>query len=95
MYDATKGTLIAMTAAGLFACSSGGGTSAPSEPGSRPSASTASAKLVKCAGINECKGQGACGGQGHDCAGKNACKGQGWVKTASAEACEAQGGEVI
>lgn len=94
-----KGALVAVAAAGLFACASGGsGADAgpSSKPSSRPSAQVAPAavQLVKCSGINECKGHGACGGQGHDCAGKNECKGQGWVET-SAEACAAEGGHII
>ena len=43
---------------------------------------------VKCEGVNACKGQGACGGAGHDCSGKNACKGQGYVELTQAE-CDA------
>ena len=43
---------------------------------------------VKCEGVNACKGQGACGGAGHDCSGKNACKGQGFVEMTQAE-CDA------
>lgn len=88
MNIAFKGALVATAAAGLFACSSGGGTGGPA------SQAASGTEMVKCSGINECKGQGACGGQGHDCAGKNECKGQGWLETTAAE-CEAQGGEVI
>lgn len=50
---------------------------------------------VSCAGINGCKGQGACGGKGHSCAGKNACKGAGWSKVDSAATCTAKGGTVV
>jgi hypothetical protein len=49
---------------------------------------------VPCAGINACKGQGACGGKGHGCAGNNSCKGQGWVSTASEAECKEKGGTV-
>jgi len=54
-------------------------------------------KSVKCYGINECKGHGACGAPdgSHDCAGKNSCKGKGWVKVESEKACTDKGGEVI
>ena len=45
----------------------------------------------ECHGINACKGQGECGGPGHECAGKNTCKGQGWV-TKTADDCKALGG---
>ncbi len=52
---------------------------------------------VKCAGINSCQGQGACGAMdgSHDCAGKNSCKGKGWVYVNSAEECTDQGGTVL
>jgi uncharacterized membrane protein len=85
-----KGSLVAMAAAGLFACSSGGSHPASSQPASR----SGSAELVKCAGVNECKGTGQCAGQGHDCAGHNECKGQGWVKL-EAEECKDRGGTAI
>ncbi|MDX2012067.1 MAG: hypothetical protein SFW67_17875 [Myxococcaceae bacterium] len=49
---------------------------------------------VKCAGVNGCKGQGACSAATHDCAGKNECKGQGWVSLAEQE-CTAKGGTVV
>jgi uncharacterized membrane protein len=48
---------------------------------------------VMCAGINTCKGQGACAGAGNSCAGKNACKGKGMVETSKDE-CLKQGGKV-
>lgn len=50
------------------------------------------ANMVKCYGVNACKGQGSCAGASHSCAGKNACKGQGAVKT-TAEDCKAKGGK--
>jgi len=49
---------------------------------------------VQCAGINACKGQGACAGAHNGCAGKNACKGQGVTKTGAAD-CKAKGGTVV
>jgi len=48
---------------------------------------------VRCAGINACKGQGACAGAHNGCKGQNACKGQGITQT-SAEDCKAKGGTV-
>jgi uncharacterized membrane protein len=57
-------------------------------------ADTAGGEKVRCAGINACKGQGACNGAGHGCAGQNACKGQGWVET-SAKECADKGGKVV
>lgn len=94
MNSQLKGTLMAAAAAGLFACSSGG-ASPKGQPGSAPASKPAgSAEMVKCSGINECKGTGQCAGQGHDCAGHNECKGQGWVET-TAQSCQDQGGTVI
>jgi hypothetical protein len=57
-------------------------------------------QAIKCAGINNCSGQGACGGKNkdgtsHDCAGKNACKGQGWQEVASEKECTDKGGSVL
>ena len=50
---------------------------------------------VKCLGVNECKGQGACGGPGGNaCAGQNECKGKGWIKLSQAE-CAERGGTVL
>src|SRR5262249_61841447 len=40
---------------------------------------------VRCAGINECKGQGSCGTEGHSCDGQDAWKGQGRVETDAAD----------
>lgn len=52
---------------------------------------------VKCAGVNSCKGTGACAAAdgSHACGGKNECKGKGWVYVDSAEECEEQGGTVV
>ena len=50
---------------------------------------------VMCAGINACKGQGACKSATNSCKGQAACKGQGWLPTASAEDCTSQGGTVL
>lgn len=50
--------------------------------------------LVKCYGVNACKGKGVCGTEKHDCAGKNACKSQGVTKLTPKE-CEAKKGTVI
>jgi hypothetical protein len=52
---------------------------------------------VKCAGINSCKGHGACSAAdgSHACAGKNECKGKGWVKVKSEKECTDKGGTVV
>lgn len=49
---------------------------------------------VHCAGINACKGQGACKTAENACHGQNSCKGHGWVGVASAEECTTKGGTV-
>jgi hypothetical protein len=33
---------------------------------------------IKCEGVNECKGKGACSTANNSCAGKNACRGKGF-----------------
>jgi hypothetical protein len=52
---------------------------------------------VKCAGINSCKGTGACGAAdgSHACAGKNECKGKGWIMTATEKECTDASGTVV
>ena len=50
---------------------------------------------VKCAGINVCKGHGACAGAKNSCAGENGCKGQGWTKVGSEKECTDKGGTVV
>ena len=50
---------------------------------------------VHCAGLNACKGQGACAGADNSCKGKNACKGKGFVNMSSADECTKRGGKVI
>lgn len=49
---------------------------------------------VKCSGINECKGRGACASAGNSCSGQNSCKGKGVVMLPKAE-CEKKGGKVV
>ena len=49
---------------------------------------------VSCAGVNECKGKGSCGGVGHDCGGQNECKGKGWISLSAAD-CKKKGGTVL
>ena len=49
---------------------------------------------VYCAGINSCKGHGACAGANNSCAGQNGCKGQGIVKSTEKE-CKEKGGKVV
>ncbi|MEE9383154.1 MAG: DUF2282 domain-containing protein [Nannocystaceae bacterium] len=81
------GSALAFSAAALFL----GGCSKNQADTQAP---TSSAEMVKCIGINDCKGQGLCDTATHDCAGKNECKGKGWVKVARGE-CEAIAGSVV
>ena len=53
------------------------------------------AKVVKCGGVNECKGKGACGGASNSCKSKNECKGKGWVETKTDKECTDKGGTVL
>jgi hypothetical protein len=77
----STGIALAIAAAGLFSLAG-----CASEPDS-----TASAATVHCAGVNACKGQGACKTASNSCKGQNACKGQGFVAESAAE-CKAAGG---
>lgn len=52
-------------------------------------------KVVKCAGVNECKGKGACAGADNACKGKNECKGKAWIETKSEKDCTDKGGKVV
>lgn len=66
----------------------------PAKPGlgSAPAdASKAKSTTGECWGVNECKGQGQCGGKGHECAGKNECKGQGWIASSKKDCDEKKG----
>ncbi|MFN8545507.1 MAG: hypothetical protein U0807_15030 [Candidatus Binatia bacterium] len=84
MKSVNKGILIASAAASLLLAGSLGARAEEKAGGDK----------VHCAGVNACKGQGACSGAGHACAGKNACKGQGWVELDAAD-CKAKGGKVV
>jgi uncharacterized membrane protein len=76
---ATSKVLLASAVAGMLALT---GLSASAQE-----AKEAKGEKVKCYGVNECKGHGACGGAGHACAGQNACKGQGFIEVDSKDAC--------
>jgi len=80
-----KGALRASAAAGLIL---GGAVLARADEGKT------GGDMVHCAGVNSCKGEGACAGAGHSCAGKNACKGQGWAEMSKDE-CLKKGGKVV
>lgn len=73
------GALLATTAAGMFAVAA------------IPTAQATEHSNVMCAGVNACKGHGACKGASNACKGQNACKGHGVVAMPE-EACKAIGG---
>lgn len=97
-----KGTIIAFAVAGFFGCGSKTETkptnktdnNAKPVDATKPDAATG--EKVKCTGINECKGKGACHAAdgSHSCAGKNDCKGKGWIEVPAAD-CTAKGGKVL
>ena len=84
--EAMKGAVIA----GAIASMLSGGAALAKGKGDK----SAGKDEVKCAGINSCKGTGACSGADNSCAGKNGCKGRGWMH-ASAKDCKAKGGTVV
>jgi hypothetical protein len=77
-----KGALIASAVAGMFSA------------GAALAADKADSGMINCAGVNSCKGKGACNSADNSCAGQNGCKGKGWVK-ATAKDCKAQKGTVV
>ena len=79
-----KGMILATAAAGLILA--GGIARAADEK--------AGGDMVRCAGVNACKGQGGCAGAGNSCAGQNSCKGKGVVKM-SKEDCAKKGGKEV
>jgi uncharacterized membrane protein len=83
-----KGTMIASAVAALFAFGAYAADQAPAKD------TKAAAANVKCTGVNECKGKGACGGAGNACAGKNECKGKGVTAMTEAD-CKTKGGTVV
>lgn len=87
----TSAALLASAVASLFASAACGYTANADDDD--PEA------VVKCEGVNACKGQGKCGGVKpdggvHGCEGQNECKGQGWIEIAAKD-CEPRGGKRI
>lgn len=82
-----KGMMIAAAVAGMMFAGRVMATDA--------AAPTEAPKKVKCSGVNECKGKGACGGATHDCAGKNECKGKGWISVDTEKECTDKAGTVV
>ncbi|MBT3237178.1 MAG: hypothetical protein HOK06_05765 [Rhodospirillaceae bacterium] len=56
-----------------------------------PATGTA-AEMIKCMGVNGCKGQSACKTASSSCKGLNSCKGHGFLPM-SKEACDKAGGK--
>ena len=79
----TKGALIAVSVAALFAARG----ALAAEHSEKKDAK------VKCTGVNECSGKGACASAGNSCGGKNKCKGMG-VMMMTPDECKAKGGKV-
>jgi hypothetical protein len=50
--------------------------------------------MVKCSGVNSCKGTSECKTAKSECKGHNGCKGQGWVSKKTADECTKAGGKV-
>lgn len=82
--------LVAAAVASMFA---GAAYAGPPKDAKKADAKDTAAQ-IKCTGVNECKGKGACGGANHGCAGENECKGKGWVTLAEKD-CKAKGGTVL
>lgn len=91
MTKAQIATSFASAAAALFiaGCSKNADTAT-----AQPTADADGSAKVKCMGINECKGQGACDTATHDCAGKNECAGKGWIQVTRDECSDKGGTEV-
>ncbi len=83
MTGTKTGIAIASAAAAIFAM---GATATVAQ--------AADAPMVKCMGINSCKGHSECKTAKNDCKGMNSCKGQGWVSKASDKDCTDAGGKV-
>jgi len=85
----TSSALLAAAVASMFAGAAFAGDKMMPKKDAKDTAAQ-----IKCTGVNECKGKGACGGASHDCAGQNECKGKGWV-TLTDKDCKAKGGTVV
>lgn len=84
MHPVAKGVMIATAVATLAL--SGSLTAAAQDKGKM--------EPVKCVGVNDCKGKGACKSAQNDCKGKNACKGKGFMPAKDAAECTQKGGKV-
>ncbi len=82
-----KGAVIASAVASLFATT-------PAQAKAQKGRIKAGDAVVKCSGVNECKGKGSCSGADNTCKAKNECKGKGWIEVGT-KACADQGGKVV
>lgn len=82
-----KGIAMAAVVAGLFVA----GQVKADEKAAAPA--PAAKKMVKCEGVNSCKGHGACKSAHNECKGKNGCAGKGVVEMSEDE-CAAKKGHV-
>jgi hypothetical protein len=92
------GTMIALTAASLFASACGKADNRSSKPEAseaKPSAPDEKTAKLHCQGANDCKGQSGCKTAANACAGQNGCKGKGYIDVASEDECKAKGGTVM
>lgn len=62
-----------------------------SENQTPPAQGKAKAEMGHCYGVNSCKGQGDCSGDGHECKGQNECKGKGYKGMTKAECKKKKG----
>lgn len=100
MNRTTRITAAALSALALGGCKTAmpgpsgasGGATEPERASAAPATAHPADKAGECWGVNACKGQGACGGVGHECAGQNECKGKGWLTLAKPE-CDKRGGK--
>jgi uncharacterized membrane protein len=76
-----RSALIAAAAAGIFV--SGAATHAVADQHE-------GAEMVKCQGVNACKGQSDCKTAHSACNGHNECKGKGWVEMTADECAKAK-----
>jgi uncharacterized membrane protein len=88
MKEMLKGAMVAAAVGSLLAAG------AARAEGAKDKKEKISASEVKCAGINECKGQGGCASANNACAGQNGCEGQGVTATKSEKECNDRGSKV-
>ena len=86
----STGAVVATLVAGVFAAQG-----CKTEEARKASDAKSTTSKVKCAGVNQCSGKGACSTASNTCAGKNACKGQGWIEVESAKVCSEKGGTLV